>query len=70
VAVPHSNSQRVSVNFKRPFVPTMSSSVASTSKPEESLTKINEKTKEEDTQPTLGVLEEDDEFEEFAVAGQ
>jgi hypothetical protein len=48
----------------------MSLSTASTSKPTESLTKVNERTKEEDTQPTLGVLEEDDEFEEFAVAGQ
>jgi len=48
----------------------MSSSAASTSKPAESLTKANEQTKEEDAQPTLGVLEEDDEFEEFAVAGQ
>ncbi|KIM84249.1 hypothetical protein PILCRDRAFT_818586 [Piloderma croceum F 1598] len=43
----------------------MSSSAASTSKPAE---KVNEQTKEEDAQPTLGVLEEDDEFEEFAVA--
>jgi hypothetical protein len=46
------------------------SSTASTSKPTDSLTKVNEQAKEEDTQPTLGVLEEDDEFEEFAVAGQ
>jgi hypothetical protein len=44
------------------------SSTASTSKPTDSLTKVNEQAKEEDTQPTLGVLEEDDEFEEFAVA--
>jgi len=48
----------------------MSSSAASTSKPAESLTKVNEQTKEEDAQPTLGVLEEDDEVEEFGVAGQ
>ena len=47
----------------------MSSSAASTSKPAETSTKVNEPTKEEDAQPTLGVLEEDDEFEEFAVAG-
>lgn len=40
---------------------------ASTSKPSES--KVNEQTRDEDSQPTLGVLEEDDEFEEFLVAG-
>lgn len=43
---------------------------ASTSKPSESLTKVNEQTREEDSQPTLGVLEEDDEFEEFEAAGR
>ena len=48
---------------------TMSSSTPSTSKPADSSTKPNEQTKEDDAQPTLGVLEEDDEFEEFAVAG-
>jgi 26 proteasome complex subunit DSS1 len=47
----------------------MSSAAASSSKPAENQANINEQTKEEDTQPTLGVLEEDDEFEEFAVAG-
>jgi len=46
----------------------MSSSTASTSKPTDNSTKGNEQ-KEEDAQPTLGVLEEDDEFEEFPVAG-
>jgi len=46
----------------------MSSAAASASKPAENLAKTNEQTKEEDTQPTLGVLEEDDEFEEFSVA--
>lgn len=44
----------------------MSSSAASTSKAPEKSLKTNE---QEDSQPTLGVLEEDDEFEEFAVAG-
>lgn len=38
-------------------------SAPSTSKP------ATEPAKEDDAQPTLGVLEEDDEFEEFAVAG-
>jgi 26 proteasome complex subunit DSS1 len=42
------------------------SSSASSSKPAE---KQPEKLKEEDSQPHLGVLEEDDEFEEFEVAG-
>jgi hypothetical protein len=46
----------------------MSSASASTSKPAE--TKTAEQAKEEEeTRPHLGVLEEDDEFEEFAVAG-
>ncbi|KAH7927906.1 DHS-like NAD/FAD-binding domain-containing protein [Leucogyrophana mollusca] len=44
------------------------SSSASTSKPVESSSKPVEEPKEEDAQPHLGVLEEDDEFEEFAVA--
>jgi 26 proteasome complex subunit DSS1 len=42
------------------------SSSASSSKPAD---KQPEKLKEEDSQPHLGVLEEDDEFEEFEVAG-
>ncbi|KAG1747154.1 uncharacterized protein EDB91DRAFT_1245599 [Suillus paluster] len=42
------------------------SSSASSSKP---VDKVPEKPKEEDSQPHLGVLEEDDEFEEFQVAG-
>jgi len=46
----------------------MASSAASTSKAPEDSLKANEQAKEEDSQPTLGVLEEDDEFEEFAVA--
>lgn len=41
-------------------------SAPSTSKPGASAT---EPAKEDDAQATLGVLEEDDEFEEFAVAG-
>ncbi|OAX43125.1 hypothetical protein K503DRAFT_732187 [Rhizopogon vinicolor AM-OR11-026] len=41
------------------------SSSASTSKPTD---KVSEKPKEENSQPHLGVLEEDDEFEEFEVA--
>ena len=45
---------------------TSMSSSASTSKTAE---KVLEKPKEEDSQPHLGVLEEDDEFEEFEVAG-
>ncbi|GBE88035.1 DSS1/SEM1 family-domain-containing protein [Sparassis latifolia] len=45
----------------------MSSTTASTSKAPET-TKSSEPTKEEDTLPHLGVLEEDDEFEEFPVA--
>jgi 26 proteasome complex subunit DSS1 len=42
------------------------SSSASSSKP---VDKASEKPKEDDSQPHLGVLEEDDEFEEFGVAG-
>ncbi|KAG1750735.1 hypothetical protein EDB19DRAFT_1904140 [Suillus lakei] len=42
------------------------SSSASSSKPAD---KQPEKPKEDDSQPHLGVLEEDDEFEEFEVAG-
>ncbi|KAJ8589544.1 hypothetical protein M405DRAFT_701073, partial [Rhizopogon salebrosus TDB-379] len=38
---------------------------ASSSKP---VDKASEKPKEDDSQPHLGVLEEDDEFEEFEVA--
>jgi hypothetical protein len=45
----------------------MSSSTASSSKVPEKPSKVNEPAKEEDSQLTLGVLEEDDEFEEFAV---
>lgn len=44
-------------------------STPSTSKPGNSSAKVDEPQKEEEAQPTLGVLEEDDEFEEFAVAG-
>ncbi|KAH7913192.1 DSS1/SEM1 family-domain-containing protein [Hygrophoropsis aurantiaca] len=43
------------------------SSSASTSKPAD-VSKPAEQPKEEAAQPHLGVLEEDDEFEEFAVA--
>ena len=44
--------------------------MASTSKHSESLTNVNEQTIEEDSQPALGILEEDDEFEEFQTAGR
>ncbi|EGN99155.1 hypothetical protein SERLA73DRAFT_73710 [Serpula lacrymans var. lacrymans S7.3] len=44
------------------------SSSASTSKVPEETKKPEEQTKEENTQPHLGSLEEDDEFEEFATA--
>ncbi|TFL04172.1 DSS1/SEM1 family-domain-containing protein [Pterulicium gracile] len=43
-------------------------SSASTSKQPETSTKAAEPEKAQETQPHLGVLEEDDEFEEFAVA--
>ncbi|KAI0261255.1 DSS1/SEM1 family-domain-containing protein [Gloeopeniophorella convolvens] len=42
------------------------SSTATASKPEDT-TKSTETSKEEENVPHLGVLEEDDEFEEFAV---
>lgn len=42
--------------------------MSSSSKPSDTA-KTAEKTKTEDAQPHLGVLEEDDEFEEFAVQG-
>lgn len=42
---------------------------ASSSKAEASTTAPNESTKEQNALPTLGVLEEDDEFEEFPVQG-
>lgn len=45
------------------------SSSASSSKPTEKPTTPKESTKEETAPQNLGVLEEDDEFEEFAVAG-
>ncbi|KAH9036149.1 DSS1/SEM1 family-domain-containing protein [Lactarius pseudohatsudake] len=44
----------------------MSSTAAATTKPEEPA-KSTESSKQEDTVPHLGVLEEDDEFEEFPV---
>ncbi|KAH9067602.1 DSS1/SEM1 family-domain-containing protein [Lactarius vividus] len=44
----------------------MSSTAAATTKPEEPA-KSTEPSKQEDTVPHLGVLEEDDEFEEFPV---
>lgn len=46
------------------------SSTATSSKTAEKPAKVAEPLREDDAQPTLGVLEEDDEFEEFAVAGQ
>ena len=46
----------------------MSASTASTSQPVQSTSASIEHTKDDDV-PHLGVLEEDDEFEEFAVAG-
>ncbi|KAI0329085.1 hypothetical protein GY45DRAFT_1325482 [Cubamyces sp. BRFM 1775] len=45
----------------------MSASAASTSQPVQSTSAAVEHTKDDDV-PHLGVLEEDDEFEEFAVA--
>jgi 26 proteasome complex subunit DSS1 len=45
------------------------SSSASTSKPEESAPQATEQPKKDGSQLHLGVLEEDDEFEEFAIAG-
>jgi hypothetical protein len=48
--------------------PTMSST-ASTSKPAETTPKPAEEPKKDESQLHLGVLEEDDEFEEFPVAG-
>lgn len=45
------------------------STAASSSTTAEKPAKIAEPLREDDAQPTLGVLEEDDEFEEFAVAG-
>ncbi|TCD60902.1 hypothetical protein EIP91_009312 [Steccherinum ochraceum] len=45
------------------------SAAASSSKPAaEPTAKVAEPLKEDENQPALGVLEEDDEFEEFAVA--
>lgn len=48
---------------------TMSSSTPNTSKPDENASKAPEKPKSDDI-PHLGVLEEDDEFEEFQCAGE
>lgn len=45
------------------------STAASSSKSADPTAKVAEPTKEDENQPALGVLEEDDEFEEFAVAG-
>jgi hypothetical protein len=45
------------------------SSTASTSNPKETTSAAEEPAKEENAPPTLGVLEEDDEFEEFPVQG-
>ena len=47
---------------------TMSASAASASQPIQSTSAAIEHTRDDDV-PHLGVLEEDDEFEEFAVAG-
>ncbi|KAI9570508.1 hypothetical protein HD554DRAFT_2170113 [Boletus coccyginus] len=47
----------------------MSSSTPNTSKPNENASKAPEKPKSDDI-PHLGVLEEDDEFEEFQCAGE
>ncbi|KAK7690579.1 hypothetical protein QCA50_005677 [Cerrena zonata] len=44
------------------------STAASSSNTAEKPAKVAEPLREDDAQPTLGVLEEDDEFEEFAVA--
>ncbi|CAL1716875.1 unnamed protein product [Somion occarium] len=45
----------------------MSTAASSSTAPANSA-KVTEPLREDDAQPTLGVLEEDDEFEEFAVA--
>lgn len=45
-------------------------SAAASSSHIETTGKAPELVKEDDAQPTLGILEEDDEFEEFPVAGQ
>jgi hypothetical protein len=42
---------------------------ASASKPAEAAPKPSEAKEEEEAKPHLGVLEEDDEFEEFPIAG-
>ncbi len=47
----------------------MSSTAAATTKSEDPA-KSTEPSKEEDSVPHLGVLEEDDEFEEFPVQGE
>ena len=47
----------------------MSSTAAASIKPEDPA-KPTEPSKEEDSVPHLGVLEEDDEFEEFPVQGE
>jgi len=44
------------------------SAAASSSRAAETSAKVAEPLKEDENQPALGVLEEDDEFEEFAVA--
>jgi hypothetical protein len=46
------------------------SSEATTSKPEDAAKQTSETQKEGDQTPHLSVLEEDDEFEEFAVQGE
>lgn len=46
------------------------SSEATTSKPEDAAKQTSETQKEGDQVPHLSVLEEDDEFEEFAVQGE
>ena len=46
----------------------MSATNTASSSKVESPAKVGEPHKEEEQQPTLGVLEEDDEFEEFEVS--
>ena len=61
---------RSSRSTRLPVFPLTTMSSASTSKPEETTKKAEEAPANANTQPTLGVLEEDDEFEEFVAQGE
>ena len=66
------NAERVTrPSFRQKIPPSANmSSEATTSKPEDSAKQTSEIQKEGDQTPHLSVLEEDDEFEEFAVQGE